>query len=1375
MDGDPRIDGSRSITKFFISNLPEGCTPWELKCGIAGCGEVSDTYVAKKRDKEGNRFGFASFKDVKDKTELLKLLRGVRLGGCKLKVNIARFALENGSGNGFHGGSNSRFNPARGRDDVKSNNFYPDDKIRASTFRDFRSYRDVLGKGKEKEAGPLNGVFQDSGKQVVAPDRTGAMQDLIGVAVVGRTVDLETLVDLDRLLRIAKVSYGKIQYLGGLSVLISFREEPASRLFLKSKDLWGPWFSKLSVWEGQSLPFEKVAWLRVIGLPLHLLDRDIIKLVGEPFGKILHVQNDFGDAKDLSFVRIGVLSGVVERIKEVVSLKWKERIYRIMVEEELDVWIPDCLGRMSEGSSAMSSSLASSPVVKVTEPEVGGGFFGEDEVAGEDSGSAKGGACAGDSSKGGGNNNLSSKVQFNWQSFMGDSKGECSIVHGEGKKGVIFFKAGNKSKRRRKGGARNLSGSFMDSPNSNPESCERGRPTKRNRAQLDEESDPFSIDRILAQMNNPSDNSSDPLSSSSCVPSVNLNIPLNSDGVPIGGVPRESFVFPSSLPEVDQGGAGGSGSVEEGGEAVGDSIDHQVRATIKMGVSVGMELGNCENLVRNVILGKGINEVSETKCRNLDDKFSVKLWGDKNVGSERVDSSGLSGGLISLWDPNVFEHSDSIKDRNFIISRGKIKGSGRRINIANIYAPQDIQAKRILWDRLREVIENSTGMWILLGDFNAVRSQDERLKTRFNSLCAGNFNSFIYEAGLLEYDMRDRKFTRWGDNGRKGSKIDRMLVCSEFFSLWPSACFRALPRYLSDHSPIVLITKESNFGPKPFRIFNSWIGREGFEKTVREAALSFVSDGPADLSLLKKFEFLRARIKVWRNEMIKKEGEKESLARSEIEELEVILEERELDEEEEWVLSENAKLIKEIEINKTKDLRQRSRVKWAIDGDENSSFFHSMINCRKAKNTIHGLSIDGSWCSKPAKIKKHVFEFFRGRFKEELAVRPSVYLDNLKTFSQVDADSLVAVFSKEEIKVAVWDCGSNRAPGPDGFNFHFIKHFWDIFEDDFKQVLDEFHSNRSVSRGCASAFITLIPKVRDPSNLGEYRPISLVGAINKVVSKVLANRLKKVLGSVISDNQSAFLSGKFILDGPLIINEAISWLKKSKKSAFLFKLDFEKAYDNVNWGFVISIMNQMGFPRLWCDWVFGLLSAARAAVLVNGSPTFDFQCLKGMRQGDPLSPFLFLIVMEALSCCFNKATDSGCFEGIRLPNNGPFLSHLLFADDALVIGEWSVESISNVIRILHGFHICSGLRINLHKSSIMGVGVSDSEVLSLATSCGCKAKSFPVKYLGIPVGANMNRLSNWAAVIETFESRLSLWKAAVLSIGGRVTLIKSVL
>ncbi|KAJ0611749.1 putative RNA-directed DNA polymerase [Helianthus annuus] len=149
--------------------------------------------------------------------------------------------------------------------------------------------------------------------------------------------------------------------------------------------------------------------------------------------------------------------------------------------------------------------------------------------------------------------------------------------------------------------------------------------------------------------------------------------------------------------------------------------------------------------------------------------------------------------------------------------------------------------------------------------------------------------------------------------------------------------------------------------------------------------------------------------------------------------------------------------------------------------------------------------------------------------------------------------------------------------------------------------------------------------------------------------------------------------------------------------------------------------------------------------------------------------------MEALSASFRKAEEIGAVTGFRLPNNGPSLSHLLFADDALVVGEWSEVSICNVVRILRCFHICSGLRINLSKSSIIGVGIGDADLASSAMAFGCRVEKLPFKYLGLPVGANMNRISNWRTVIELFESRLSLWKASLLSIGGRLTLIKSVL
>ncbi|XP_076888771.1 secreted RxLR effector protein 78-like [Bidens hawaiensis] len=122
-------------------------------------------------------------------------------------------------------------------------------------------------------------------------------------------------------------------------------------------------------------------------------------------------------------------------------------------------------------------------------------------------------------------------------------------------------------------------------------------------------------------------------------------------------------------------------------------------------------------------------------------------------------------------------------------------------------------------------------------------------------------------------------------------------------------------------------------------------------------------------------------------------------------------------------------------------------------------------------------------------------------------------------------------------------------------------------------------------------------------------------------------------------------------------------------------IDFEKAFDNVKWNFLMSIMEQMGFPDKWCKWILRILSSARSSVLVNGSPTFEFQCFKGLRQGDPISPFLFIIVMEAFSCMFRRAAEAGIFKGIQTPNGGPILSHLLYADDAMIMGEWSLANL----------------------------------------------------------------------------------------------------
>ena len=291
----------------------------------------------------------------------------------------------------------------------------------------------------------------------------------------------------------------------------------------------------------------------------------------------------------------------------------------------------------------------------------------------------------------------------------------------------------------------------------------------------------------------------------------------------------------------------------------------------------------------------------------------------------------------------------------------------------------------------------------------------------------------------------------------------------------------------------------------------------------------------------------------------------------------------------------------------------------------------------------------------------------------------------MKRLTDLDGLFFTGPFSKREIRDAAFDCGSNKAPGPDGFNFRFVKRFWNLFEDDFYKILEEFYATGTINSGCGSAFITLIPKVKSPVGLKDYRPITLIGMISKVISKILTNRLKKVLGKVISESQSAFLSDRFILDGPLVVNEIMDWLKKRKKKAFLLKIDFEKAYDNVNWHFLISMMSQMGFPVRWCTWIKGILVSSRASILVNGSPTFQFTSGKGLRQGDPLSPFLFLIVMECLSWMLDRAKIIGVHEGITLPANGVNINHLFYADDALIIGVWSRDNLQCTARILRVF------------------------------------------------------------------------------------------
>ncbi|GJZ36016.1 putative RNA-directed DNA polymerase [Tanacetum coccineum] len=374
-------------------------------------------------------------------------------------------------------------------------------------------------------------------------------------------------------------------------------------------------------------------------------------------------------------------------------------------------------------------------------------------------------------------------------------------------------------------------------------------------------------------------------------------------------------------------------------------------------------------------------------------------------------------------------------------------------------------------------------------------------------------------------------------------------------------------------------------------------------------------------------------------------------------------------------------------------------------------------------------------------LPSSLFEAFRSSLSIRCSPAP-IAEDNLfNLLSQNESSLLEQPFSLQEIKDAVWSCGGEKAPGPNGLTFKLIKKHWSLFSEDIFSYVKEFESSGFIPRGCNSSFITLVPKIDDPLSLNDYRPISLIGRQYKIIAKLFANRLSTVISSVVSNVQMAFIKGRQIIDCPLIVDEIISWAKLFKRKMFILKVDFEKAFDT----------------------------------LINGSPTLEFKLEKGLRQGDPLSLLLFIIAMEALNVVLVEAKSKQVFHGIEVGKDKVHVSHLQFADDAIILGEWSKPNIKNLSRILTCFYLASGLKVNFNKSKFFGIGINESELYSFASSIGCQPSYLPCTYLGLPIGANMSRSLNWNPLIERFLKRLTRWKANSLSFGGRLTLAKSVL
>ncbi|KAA3453378.1 reverse transcriptase [Gossypium australe] len=377
------------------------------------------------------------------------------------------------------------------------------------------------------------------------------------------------------------------------------------------------------------------------------------------------------------------------------------------------------------------------------------------------------------------------------------------------------------------------------------------------------------------------------------------------------------------------------------------------------------------------------------------------------------------------------------------------------------------------------------------------------------------------------------------------------------------------------------------------------------------------------------------------------------------------------------------------------------------------------------------------------------------------------------------SENLRRQFTDDEIAHAVKMMSPLHAPGVDGFPAIFFQRYWHIIGPEISSYCLSILNGAGEIGGINKTRIILIPKVEKPKNMSHFRPISLCNVIYKIIAKVLVFRMSDVLGYCISEAQEAFVLGRLISDNALIAYEVLHSLKMKKrgqKGNFVLKLDMSKAYDQVEWDFLAGMMKHLGFHEEWIILIMRCVCPVSYSVSINGCNSDWFSPSRGLRQGDPLSPFLFLICVEGFSVLIEEAKRKGLMQGAPIGRARFSINHLFFVDDSILFGDASCKGVEAVRDVIKEYESISGQRVNFEKSLIyFGANVNNEVKENIINMLGVRMAHNPEKYLGLPMMVGRKKSWAFANFADRFRKRIEGWSLRYLSIGGKEVFIKSVL
>ncbi|MDO7987362.1 reverse transcriptase domain-containing protein, partial [Sweet potato little leaf phytoplasma] len=700
-----------------------------------------------------------------------------------------------------------------------------------------------------------------------------------------------------------------------------------------------------------------------------------------------------------------------------------------------------------------------------------------------------------------------------------------------------------------------------------------------------------------------------------------------------------------------------------------------------------------------------------------------------------------------------------------------------------IYGFPEQSQKHMTWSLIRKLHAHNNKPWLIGGDINEILDDSEKwggpLRDR---KCLADFRNVLDDCFLKDLRPKEDFFT-WHNN-RRGihvwERLDRFLCNTPFDVLFDNIGVLHLDWLFSDHRPIeVILNSRKSIGShrhnKPFRFEEFWtvhgecedlISRNGDWKgsgipltplslDLKNCSIALSNWGRSLNSKRKN------RIKECKSAL--KEAYK-NIALIDFDSIHSI--EFELD-----------KLMEEEEIY----WKQRSREDWLRWGDKNSKWFHKKASIRRKTNDIIGINkVDGIWSEDPKEIEDTFVSYFENLFRSSNPSPANIDIALKGLNPRVSQDmniKLMSPFTKEEIENSIKQMFPTKAPGPDGFSAIFYQKYWNLVgEKTISECLDILNSKKSI-RDWNKTNIVLIPKISNPKEVSDFRPISLCNVNYKIITKSIANRLKGILKHIISDSQSAFVYERLITDNIIIGHECINAIKNNKHfkgDMAALKIDFSKAFDRIEWSFLKEIMLRLGFSSNWVDLILNCISFPCFSILINGEQKGNFHSSRGLRQGDPLSPYLFILVTEGLSHLISNANARGCISGLSC-SNGPLISHLLFADDSIIFCKAAEQELVSLKNLLILYESASGECINFSKSAILFSNkVNNDRKVFLSSILGVRNVTDFGNYLGVPSVFSRSKSKDFSYILDRIWKVVQGWKRSLFSIAGKEILIKSI-